>query len=461
MNKSILSLSKVSKLTPFQKIALSFIFVIFIGAMLLMLPVSNHDGRWLSFVDAFFTATSATCVTGLVVVPTVVQFSVFGQLVILCLIQIGGLGLMTLIASFALRARKRLSLKNKLAMKEIYNHYNLTNIKGFLWGILRFTFACEVIGALFLLTQFIPRFGLAKGIFGSIFVSVSAFCNAGFDNITTDSLAIFIDNPIVNYVIMVLVVTGGVGFLVWFDVKDKLVPFIKRKISFRKFRHTLQLQTKMVILMTSVLIIVPALLIFMIEYDNLDTIGNLSFLEKITASLFASITLRTAGFSAFDMGLVAPATSFLMIITMFIGGSPGGTAGGVKTTTILVIVINVLSAVKGKMRTNLFRRHIPRTIIVHCLTILTINLAVLFIGIFGLLLVEPFTFLQSCFEAVSALATVGLSTGVTGLLSDIGKVIIIVLMFVGRIGIMTFILSLIKKETDSEIEYAEGHILIG
>lgn len=459
MKKGII-IKKIKKQNVSKKIAISFLGVILMGTFLLMLPISNQNGAFLNPVDALFTATSATCVTGLVTIVPATQFTVFGKCVLILLMQIGGIGFMTLVASFIYLLKNRLSMNDKIALKEMLNQSTVPDFKNFLSGILKYTFAVEGIGLLLLLFAFVPEYGIVEGSFISLFTTVSAFCNAGFDILGANSLIPYVGNEIVNFTVMGLIICGGIGFAVWFDVKDKVYKIKKNKLSIHRFFTSLTLHSKLVIIATCALIFIPAILFFVLEYNN--AFAGLSLWDKVQASLFSSVTLRTAGFATINMGECVNATKLLMMIVMFIGGSPGGTAGGVKTTTIVVIGLCVFRSLRGKNKTNVFHRHISRDIIVRATTILAINLMVLFTGIFFLTIVEDKLFIDLSYEAVSALATVGLTLGITTTLSLIGKLIIILLMFVGRIGIMTFIMSFIKENAKDDIlEYAEGHVIVG
>lgn len=462
MFKKMQSLVSLKKAPPARRIALSFLGVILVGAILLSLPISNKNGEFFNFLDALFTSTSATCVTGLVTTVTMDQFNHFGQLVLICLMQIGGIGLMTLVATFLLILRTRLSMNDKIAIKELLNQTNIMNFRVFLQGILKYTLVLEGVGAIILMFIFIPEFGVFEGIFNSVFIAVSAFCNAGFDNLSALSLVPYASNTIVLTVIMLLIILGGLGFVVWFDVHDKLFLLVRKKINFKHFLNSLTLHTKIVLITSGILIVVPAIMIFMMESNNVDTLANMSLKDQIINSLFSSITLRTAGFASLSFDQCYTSSQLLMMIAMFIGGSPGGTAGGIKTTTLAVIIICVIRSLRGKQRTNAFNRHISRDIIVRATTILVINLVALFTGIFVLSIFENFDFIEICFEATSALATVGLSLGITPFLSAGGKLVIIMLMFVGRIGIMTFVMSIVKEDSKSDaIHYAEGHVIVG
>ncbi len=451
---------KQKRLSNSKKVTLSFLGVIAIGTILLMLPIAHNDNQFMSLIDALFTATSATCVTGLGVVVTIDSFSLFGQIVILLLIQIGGIGLMTLVATFMSVMKAKIKLIDKMALKTVLSKSDLFDFKTFLMAIFKYTLFFEGIGALILAFVMIPEYGLASGIFKSIFLSVSAFCNAGFDVIGAASLIPFAHQPIVTITIMSLIVFGGIGFIVWFELSNKLKSYIQNKVSFKQFVHSLSLHTKLVVIATLILIFAPALIFFILEYNS--SMADLNLGNKILNSLFMSITLRTAGFATVNTIDMHAASQLIMVIAMFIGGSPGGTAGGVKTTTMMVIVVCVIRMLRGKERTNIFKRHISRNIIVRATTIIMLNIATLIIGVFLLCIIEPFDIFTLVFEGVSALATVGLSLGITPLLSSAGKFIIILLMFIGRIGITTFIVSIIKDGVNEKnIQYAEGHVIVG
>ncbi|MDE6195937.1 MAG: TrkH family potassium uptake protein [Erysipelotrichaceae bacterium] len=452
------------KLTPAQKIVASFLLVIVVGTALLMLPISNQDGQVLGFVDALFTATSATCVTGLVTSVTAQQFTSFGHLIILILIQIGGLGLMTLMAVFILMLKSRLTMREKITVKEMLNQDNVFDMRSFILGIMKYTFLFEGIGALCLSFRMIQDFGWLHGISKAIFLSVSAFCNAGFDTVGDSSLVAYGRDPLVAIPIMVLIVLGGIGFTVWFDVRDKCKPLFKRQISFRKWKKSLSLHTKVVFYMTGFLILFAAFVIFMSEMNNPQTLQGMSFPEQVMTSFFESIALRTAGFSSIIYSSLNVATKFFMLIIMFIGGSPGGTAGGIKTTTVAIFLLFFWTSLRGKEVTTLKRRTIQKEVAIRALSIFTINIIVLFMGIFFLCLTEAQSFLDIVFEAVSAMATVGSSLGITADLTVVGKLIIIVMMFVGRVGITTLLISFIKpkqaRNTD-HVTFPTGNVIVG
>ena len=458
------SVFNLKRMNTAQKIASSFLLVIFIGTLLLMFPFAHQDGQFYSFVDALFTATSATCVTGLVVDITVQEFTLFGQIVIMLLIQIGGLGLMTLMAVFILLLKSRLSMNEKQAVKELLNQDKVVDMHKFLIDILRYTLFFEGCGMVLLMFRFIPEYGVFDGIFKSMFIAISAFCNAGFDVLGTVSLGAYVHDPLVILTIIALIVLGGLGFAVWFDLRDKVKSLLLRKISFFKFRKSLSLHTRIVLGMTLALIVGAACMIFLLEFQNQQTLGSFSFPQKLLTSLFESVTLRTAGFASLDYAKLNLATKFFMVIIMFIGGSPGGTAGGIKTTTLAVLMIYVIANLRGRVHTVIFHRAISKEIIIRAMGIFFINLVTLLTGIFLLCIFEKHDFITLVFEAASAMATVGLSLGITSALSVGGKFVIIILMFVGRIGITTFVLSLVSRNhnhSENEVSYPSGTIIVG
>ncbi len=458
------SMLNLKKLSPAQKIAVSFLLVILTGALLLMLPISTKNGNFFSPLDALFISTSATCVTGLSTVTVADTFNTFGQFVILMLIQVGGLGLMTFMAVFVLIMRNRLSMNEKIVMKEMLNQSHVANMKRFLLDILYYTLFFESCGAVLIAFRMIPKYGLLDGGFKAIFLSVSAFCNAGFDTLGSISLQEYVHDPLMCFTIMTLIVLGGIGFAVWFDIRDKIRPLLDRKISFSKFKHSLTLHTKVVVVVSLLLIFIPALIIMLLEYNNPATMGEFNIFEKMMTATFESIALRTAGFSSINYGGLCQATDLLMMAVMFIGGSPGGTAGGIKTTTFAVIVIYMISVLKGREQAVMLKRTIRDGIVIRAMGIFFMNLLVLFTGILLLNVFENQPFLSLAFEAGSAMATVGASLGITASLGVAGKFIIILLMYIGRIGISTLILSLMKHKSSDinmKISYPNGNIIVG
>lgn len=455
--------SWVKKWSPAQQIAISFVFVITTGALLLWLPISNKiEGT--GFIDHLFTSTSAVCVTGLASVIPIVQYTIFGQFVMILLMQIGGLGLMTLIAVFLIFVGGKLSHTEKLAMAEAVNRPTLGNLSHFLKFILIYTAIFEGMGVFLLSLRFIPQFGFASGLYKALFVAVSAFCNAGFDNLATDNLIGYVNDPLVSLTVATLIVMGGLGFSVWFDLTQGAKSILKRKITFRSAVKHLRPHSKLVLWMTGILLASGMLFIFWVEYTNPSTLHPLSFGSKLLASYFQSATLRTAGFSTLNIGLLRPFTQFVMMIYMFIGGSPGGTAGGIKTTTFAILVLMIVAEIRGRNEVVIFGRSIPRETFRKSFIIFFMLLTTLFSGILLLTLTEKADFLTLAFEATSAIGTVGLSMGITPNLTILGKSIIIALMYLGRIGPLTLILSLGRSHHNAkinEIKYPNADILIG
>lgn len=458
MKEFILKFRKsTSKLNPSQMMVVGFAAVILIGAILLSLPIATQTGERTSFLDSLFTATSAVCVTGLVVVDTATHWNFFGQIVIIILIQTGGLGFMTITTLFSLIVKKRINLKERLLIQESLNQIDLSGLVKLTRYILLMTFVIEGIGALILSTVFIPQFGFIRGSWYSIFHAISAFCNAGFDlmgNVTGpySSLMYYVNNTTITLAISALIILGGLGFPVILDiVKNK-------KIS------KLNMHSKIVLISTSILIVVGMLFIFIVEYKNVGTLGNLSLKGKILSSLFQSVTIRTAGFATIDLTILHQATLFIMMIFMFVGASPASTGGGVKTTTIAVLILTVKSFLLGKEDIEVFGRRITSSTVRKSVGIFFVGVLAVLTGILLIVLIEPeFDLLEASFEVVSALATVGLSIGGSPNLTFIGKLLIVIYMFMGRVGLLTIFLALVAKNTvnKQQIRYPEGRIIVG
>lgn len=458
MKEFILKFRKsTSKLNPSQMMVVGFAAVILIGAILLSLPIATQTGERTSFLDSLFTATSAVCVTGLVVVDTATYWNFFGQIVIIILIQIGGLGFMTITTLFSLIVKKRINLKERLLIQESLNQIDLSGLVKLTRYILLMTFVIEGIGALILSTVFIPQFGFIRGSWYSIFHAISAFCNAGFDlmgNVTGpySSLMYYVNNTTITLAISALIILGGLGFPVILDiVKNK-------KIS------KLNMHSKIVLISTSILIVVGMLFILIVEYKNVGTLGNLSLKGKILSSLFQSVTIRTAGFATIDLTILHQATLFIMMIFMFVGASPASTGGGVKTTTIAVLILTVKSFLLGKEDIEVFGRRITSSTVRKSVGIFFVGVLAVLTGILLIVLIEPeFDLLEASFEVVSALATVGLSIGGSSNLTFIGKLLIVIYMFMGRVGLLTIFLALVAKNTvnKQQIRYPEGRIIVG
>lgn len=450
------------KMNPAQQIALSFALVILVGTFLLSLPISNKIAGT-PILDHLFTVVSAVCVTGLTTVTIVNQYTQFGLWVILIIIQIGGLGLMTLIALFVIFLSGKLSISNRLALNEAVNYFDLHDFNHFIRSIMKYTLFFETIGFVLLSFRFIPIFGVNQGLFTALFTAVSAFCNAGLDTLGAVSLQAYVSDPLVNYTVMFLIVVGGLGFGVWFDISQGSKSLLKGKYTFTYIVKHFKAHTKIAILTSAALIAAGALIIFVAEYGNPTTIGLLTLPDKLMSSIFQSVTTRTAGFATLNMGLMKSASLFVIMILMFIGGSPGGTAGGIKTTTFAIMILMITAELRGHKELIVFNRRIPREHFRKAFVVAFMLLATVTMGIIFLNLSESFDFLSLSFEAVSAIATVGLSMGITSGLSSVGKVIIILLMYLGRIGPLTLMLSVNRSglRKGHELSYPVGDILIG
>ncbi len=450
------------KLKTTRILAISFAFVIITGGILLNLPVANNDPS-IPFIDHLFMSTSSVCVTGLATVVVVDKYTIFGQWILIFLMQIGGLGLMTFLVTFITVAKKQLFMAEKKLIQDSLNKADLDNIPKYIKSIFKYTFFFEGLGVVFFSLRLVPMYGVSSGLFKSLFLSVSAFCNAGLDNFSNTSLIPYSSDPILNLGVIALIITGGLGFAVWFDLSNGLKNKFKKDISFKSMIHHLTLHTKIVLTMTSILLGLGALLFLVIEYNNVNTIANYSFTEKLLISFFQSTTLRTAGFSSVNIGDCKIATLLMMCVWMLIGGSPGGTAGGIKTTTFVAIVIAIVSVFKNSSdHYRIFKREIPKETFYKAIIVFFMYVIALFIAVFTLSISdESIGFLDILFEAFSAINTVGLSTGITTSFSNVGKIVIILLMYVGRVGPITIVLSLFKTKKKEVISYAKEDILIG
>jgi trk system potassium uptake protein TrkH len=439
------------KFKPVQILVVGFAIVILIGACVLTLPISSSEGVSTPFIDALFTATTSVCVTGLVTVDTGTHWSYFGKTTILMLIQIGGLGFMTFATLISLIMRKKITLQERLVMAEAMNTFSLQGLVKLVRYILFFTFSVEGIGALLLSLVFIPEFGIGKGIYYSIFHSVSAFCNAGIDLIGNfRSITPYAENPIIILTIGALIVSGGLGFIVWHEIFD-----------YRKKRK-LSLHSKLVLTVTAVLIVGGAILMFIFEFNNSATMQPMSAKGKFLSSLFAAITPRTAGYNSISTADMTPAGRFLTIILMFIGGSPGSTAGGIKTTTAGLLVMTVISVIRGREDTEIYERRISKDTIFKGLTISVIGITLVIVVSMILSITEVGASLEYIiYEVTSAFGTVGLTLGLTTKLTTIGKAVIAFTMFCGRVGPLTIILALGKNHSNNTIRYPEDKILVG
>ncbi|SKA01632.1 TrkH family potassium uptake protein [Anaerorhabdus furcosa] len=465
MNKANMSIRQIlfKKVGAMPLLALSFALVIFVGTLFLCLPITNI-GTPQSFLNNLFVATSATCVTGLVPYAVVDQYNMLGQVVLICLMQVGGLGLMTLLSLMMSLMKHKLFIGEKKLIQDSLGKSDLQDIPRFIRCIVIYTLVFETIGAILFALKFVPEYGWFHGIFNSIFLSVSAFCNAGLDNILPNSLISFVNDPLINFTVAGLIITGGLGFVVWLDLRKHLSDLFGKNGSFKKLLNKLSVHTKVVLIMTGFLLLSGTLLIYALEYNNPNTLGPLSEGSKWMASFFQSTTLRTAGFATLPIAALKPATQFIMCLYMFIGGSPGGTAGGIKTTTFAMLFIFVLFVLRNDSHINVMKRDIPRINFMKAYVVTIIYLTSLVIAIIILSITENVSFLAIIFECFSAIATVGLSMDVTPLLSSIGKIVIILLMFIGRVGPITIVVLIFRvnsKVKPKDISYSHGDILIG
>ena len=443
-------------LRPTQLMTVSFAFTIGVGAILLMLPVATQSNVKTSLTDALFTATSATCVTGLIVKDTANYFSLFGQLVIIALIQIGGLGIMTFSVSLALFIRKRVDLKRELIMQDVLDQETLTDIKGLILFIVKMTILFELIGAIVLFALWKNRFlSISWAIYHSIFHAISAFCNAGFSTFS-NNLMNFSNDIFTNTTICLLIIFGGLGFIVIKDIhgniKDKFINGSMKPLRLR-------IQTRIVLLSTILLIVIGSVVIFFTEKDN--TLISLDTKEKAAISVFQSITSRTAGFNTCDFSKVGATTLFLIMTLMFIGACPGSTAGGIKTTTLSVLWATIVSGFRQRENVEISRRIIPSEVVQKAITVLATSLMIVFIFTSLLLYLEKKMFIDVFFETISAFGTAGLSTGITPELSTKGKLLITLLMFIGRVGPLTVGYAFIKGSKKAKYYYAEERVMIG
>lgn len=447
------NIKRAKPMTYPQMIALGYLIIITIGTLLLALPISSRNNLSPGLVNAFFTATSATCVTGLVVFDTYTQWSLFGQLVILILIQVGGLGFMTSITMFSFLLRRKIGLRERGLLRESVNTMYIGGIVRLTQNILIGTLLFEGVGAIILSFRFVPKMGWIAGIYNGIFHSVSAFCNAGFDLMGKfgrfSSLTTFADDIIVCLTIIVLIIVGGIGFFVWDDI-------IRHKHHFRKY----QLHTKLVIATTIILIITGSLSFYIFEYSNV--LNGMTTVEKITASVFGAVTPRTAGFNTVDTGALTSAGKLLTIVLMFIGGSPGSTAGGIKTTTMAVILISLWSSLRNRKCENIFGRRLEDDALRRAAAVVTVNMILGLSAAFLLAATHLNLSLNDIiFEVFSAIGTVGLSTGITGSLNTFARIIIILLMYCGRVGSLSFALIFTEHRLQSPVQNPSEKINIG
>ncbi|WP_026567214.1 TrkH family potassium uptake protein [Bacillus sp. UNC41MFS5] len=437
------------RLHPAQILVIGFGSLILLGTFLFMLPIATYEeGRGLSFIDALFEATSAVCVTGLAVVDTGTTFTLFGEIVLLCLIQIGGWGFMTTGILLFIILGKKIGLKERLLLQDSLNVFSLSGVVNLVKRIIFITFIVELIGAITLAIRWSFDMPLQKAIYYGIFHSISAFNNAGF-GLEPDNLSKWVGDPTINIMITLLFITGGIGFTVILDLIHKK--------SFRK----LSLHSKVALLMTLILNIVGTLIILLSEYNNSGTIGKLSFDDKLWASYFQGVVTRTAGFNTIDIGAMNLSSLVFMMALMFIGASPGSTGGGIKVTTFAIIILAFWAVVTNRDDVNIFKRRLSWELVNKSLSIVVAGMFFIFLIFFLLTFTENADMCKLLFETISAFGTVGLSANFTPDLSSVGRVLISIMMFIGRLGPLTMAFALLNTRKDAKVRYAEEKILIG
>lgn len=447
---------KTKFLNPARTIVLSFLAIIAVGTVLLMMPFSSRTGQFTKLIDALFTATSATCVTGLIVFDTYTHWNAFGQGVILAMIQIGGLGFVTFVSFFNFALGKKSGLRSMQVANESFSTDGFSDIRSLVPAIFKISLFCELIGAAALATVFVPKYG-SSGVFMSIFTAVSAFCNAGFDICGRESqfisLTNYADNPVVMITVMLLIICGGLGFIVWADL-----------IGFRKSKKLL-LHTKVVLFSTAMLVVLGTVLFLLTEWDNPGTIGGMSFMQKLSRGLFQSVTFRTAGFNTVSMEDMHGITKLISMVLMFIGGASGSTAGGIKITTSVVVLMTVVSVIMNKDDTEILGRRIDKDVVYKSLAI--INMAAFAVAVSSVLIFYTNTDsgisgIDAAFESVSAFATVGVSVGTTAKMNNLSKILVAFIMFLGRVGPVSMGLSLTASNVRRSKQIVpEGKIIVG
>ena len=427
-------------------IAIGFLVMILLGTVLLMLPISTQSGEWTSFPDAFFTAVSAQCVTGLIVADTATYWSLFGQIVIILLIQTGGLGFISIGVFFTVMLRRKLTLSQRSLFQESMNTLEVSGTAVFTKKIMLWVFLIEAMGAVILTWCFLEDFSFPEALYHGVFHSISAFCNAGFSTLE-GNLINYSDNFVLNVTVMALVTVGGLGFIVWDDI-------YKNKLNFKKYR----LHTKIVLILTLVITCIGALLLYVSERNTVLT--GMSCPQAITASFFNAVTSRTAGFNTVDLACLSDAGRFIMIIIMFIGGSPGSTAGGVKTTTVMVIIAFLFGNLRHT-EPNMFGKRFEDDAVKKATAVVSTNLMLIICATLTLTLISGFSLGDVLYEAVSAMSTVGVTLGITGEFNLFGRFILASLMYLGRIGSLTFAVSFMEKKNRANIGYLAENISIG
>lgn len=450
-----------TRLTPVQFIPLSFLVAILAGTILLMLPFATAEGESTGPLTALFTATTSTCVTGLVVVDTYAHWSVFGQAVILLLIQIGGLGVVAVGAMIMLLGKRKFSFSERKLLGNSLNFEKNRGLIDFLKRIFKGTFLVEGCGAVLYAIRFIPAYGVVKGIWYSLFQSVSAFCNAGMDILGPNSMMDFNDDGLLMGVTMLLIVLGGLGFIVWFDILDRIREGIENHLNPYRIMCHLSEHSKLVLVMTGVLLLAGTVGIFAAEYTNPATLGDMSLPKKFLNSLFQSVTFRTAGFASVPQESLRETSCVMGCVLMFIGGSPIGTAGGVKTVTAFLVLTNAFHYVRGDKESVVFRRNVPREMMRKAAAVVLISFGAMLFLLLLLMGTGNIPMTDAMYEVVSAIGTVGLSRALTPNLNAAGRIIIIITMYLGRIGPISLACFFTKEDTKNQIRHAEGTFYVG
>lgn len=446
---------KTQRLSPYKNIVLVYIGIIVLGATLLSTPWANNSGQWTSIIDSLFTATSALAVTGLVVVDTATYWSLFGQITILLLIQVGGMGIMTLVSLLHVFVTQKMSQRESNVIMASAGVLTRQDVRKIMNRVLIITGICETIGAVILTIAFMSDNSFGQALYKGVFHSVSAFCNAGFDIMgTVDNMFVsftnYSDNWVVCFTLMFLITFGGTGFLVWNDI-------LEHKWHFKKYK----LHSRIVLIANTVLIFGGALLFGLFEFNNSATMGGSSVGNIILMSLFQSVTCRTAGFNSIDISSLSEASKALSMMLMMIGGGAGSTAGGIKVTTVVVLIVGVLAVAKNKKDVTIFNKRLDESLVRNAITIFSMWMMITLISTTIMCVVENVTFTEAIFECYSALGTVGLSLGITTSLGIISKCVLIILMFIGRVGITTILMAVLIKRKEDNIRKPIENILIG
>lgn len=450
------------RLTTMQIVALGFVGVIFFGGVVLCLPFCNRQP--IEFIDALFTSVTCVCVTGLVTVIPAEQFTFAGQVIIMVLTQIGGLGVIACTSAFFLILGKRISMKGRIVIQQAYGLDTLSGMVKFIIRILKGTFLVEGIGAVLFMIKFIPEFGVLRGIWYGVFHSISAFCNAGVDIIGNNSFIEYARSPLINIVTMALIVSAGLGFTVWHDIVSNMREVFRKKMPKRRLITKLNLQSKIVLSMTAFLLLAGTVGFFAFEYNNQATMGNMNVFEKLMASAFQSVTTRTAGFATVSQSALTESSRLLGCVLMFIGGSPAGTAGGIKTTTMAMVLLTVICVLRGKRDTEVFGRRIDPEVVRSAIAITVVTFTFWLCGVTALTIFEPGKdVLNLMYEASSAMGTVGLSADLTPYLTRGSHIVLMLLMYIGRIGPLTMALVLSGRasKTTRFRDLPEKKVMIG